>query len=502
MTMKTAKLFYTSHPVVILLFGLIIAQVIGALQVYLSNLDLYNTLANVSSAGYLAIPNKNVMGRLQEIGPAFWGGLFFTFTVGAGICLGAMASAWIWVRMFQGKKTNLAFFLILWAGVMILVNSNGFVLMPTLYFLIIAPVVFSLTAVRESMIETPSNRLKRLIHFIPVPLLALLWFTQFDNQMFLDLRDNLLLSNNYGRKFSHFYYTYTLYPAEAFKALNQKTIKTARVKNVEDSSTDQRIGKLLTAYDYLPLSDTTDVDLIIHQKMDHLIFQSDNHPVFQIPTNQFLADPREVLQKFSAACDRYAVFRQITFLSLLIGFPVSIYMILHAVFYYLGYFIIGRSTSALTASIICLLIGIMVLVSFQLNRSRNIQIPNIADALSSADWQTRVAALKLIEQKKLEIASFGTYPDLIKNETPQERYWLVRALAVSRRPDTFGDLLEFLNDDNLNVRTMAFYSLGLRKDPRAIGPILSKVKKSDNWYDQMYAYKALRSLGWKQTRSP
>ena len=271
---------------------------------------------------------------------------------------------------------------------------------------------------------------------------------------------------------------------------------------VEDSSTDQRIGKLLTAYDYLPLSDATDVDLIIHQKMDHLIFRSDNHPVFQIPTNQFLADPREVLQKFSAACDRYAVFRQITFLSLLIGFPVSIYMILHAVFYYLGYFIIGRSTSALTASIICLLIGIMVLVSFQLNRSRNIQVPNIANALSSADWQTRVAALKLIEQKKLEIASFGTYPDLIKNETPQERYWLVRALAVSRRPDTFGDLLGFLNDDNLNVRTMAFYSLGLRKDSRAIGPILSKVEKSDNWYEQMYAYKALRSLGWKQTRFP
>jgi len=367
--------------------------------------------------------------------------------------------------------------------------------------LIIAPVVFSLTAARESTTETRSNRLKRLIHFIPVPLLALLWFTQFDNQMFLDLRDNLLLSNNCGRKFSHFYYTYTLYPAEAFKALNQKTIKTAKVKNIQDSLKDQRIDRLLTAYDYLPLSDAANVDLIIHQKKDHLIFQSNNHPVFQIPTNQFLANPREVLQKFSAACDRYAVFRQITFLSLLIGFPVSVYMILHAVFYYLGYFIIGRSTSALTASVICLLIGIMVLVSFQLNRSRNIQISNIADALSSPHWQTRVAALKLIEQKKLEIASYGTYPDLIKNETPQERYWLVRALAVSRRPDTFRDLLEYLNDDNLNVRTMAFYSLGLRKDPRAIGPILSKVEKSDNWYDQMYAYKALRSLGWKQTGS-
>jgi HEAT repeat protein len=91
---------------------------------------------------------------------------------------------------------------------------------------------------------------------------------------------------------------------------------------------------------------------------------------------------------------------------------------------------------------------------------------------------------------------------MLKNPTSQERYWLVRTLAFSRRPETFKDLLKFLNDDDLNVRTMAFKALGLRKNPRAIRPILSKIEKSDHWYDQMHAYKSLRSLGWKQTRSP
>jgi HEAT repeat protein len=155
----------------------------------------------------------------------------------------------------------------------------------------------------------------------------------------------------------------------------------------------------------------------------------------------------------------------------------------------------------MTASIMCLLMGIIVLIYFQSNRSSSIQIQNISDALKSEHWQTRVAALKLIEQKKLEIASYRIYPDLLRNRIPQERYWLARTLAFSRRPETFTDLLEFLNDDNLNVRTMALYSLGVRKNPRAIRPIISKIEESQIWYDQMYAYKTLRSLGWKQTKS-
>jgi hypothetical protein len=223
--------------------------------------------------------------------------------------------------------------------------------------------------------------------------------------------------------------------------------------------------------------------------------------VFQIPLDRFLDDSRDVLRKFSEECDRDAIFRQFTFLSLLIGFPVSIYMLVHAAFYYLGYFIFGRNNSALTASIICLLIGISVLIFFQSNRSRSIQVSNISIALASAQLQTRLAALKLIEQKKLEIANYQTYWITRKNRPPQERYWLVRTLAFSRRPETYKVLLEFLNDDNLNVRTMTLYSFGVRRNPRAIRPILSRIENSDSWYEQMYAYKALRALGWKQTRS-
>ena len=153
------------------------------------------------------------------------------------------------------------------------------------------------------------------------------------------------------------------------------------------------------------------------------------------------------------------------------------------------------------ASIICLLIGISVLLYFQSNRTGSIRVQNISEALQSGRWQIRVAALKLIQHNKLDIARYAEYSHLIKSGTPQERYWLAKALAHSRRPDTFDILLKFLHDKNINVRTMALYSLGIRKDPRAIRPILKIIENSRDWYCQMYAYKALRSLGWKQTKS-
>ena len=500
--MSKPKLSSPFHPVGILFVGLLIAQILATIQVYLSNLDLYATVSAANAAGYLAIPNQRVMGGLQNLAPAFFGGLFFTFTIGAGITLGTMAAAWVWARVFLRNKFVLFFILSVWLGLLLLVNIHGFCLIPTLYFLLIPPVLFKLTAKRESYWDSQSGRMRKLVHLIPIPLLALLWFTQFDSAMFLDLRDNLLLSNLLGRKFSDFYYTYTLYPAETFKSLDQKMIKTWGFEDTQARPINLKLQTRLTANGYLLLPNTDNVDLKIIQKEDNLVFRPGEQMIFQIPLNQFLSDSQKMLQQFSQRTDRNATFRQFTFLSLLIGFPVLIYMVLHAVLYYLFFLFLDRKATALAASIMCLLSGIIVLVYFQLNRSANISIKDISQALESENWQTRVAALKTIQQEKLEMADFRAYPQLLKSRIPQERYWLARTLALSRQPGTFDDLLTFLNDKNTNVRCMAFYSLGLRRNPSAIKPILARIKISDNWYSQTYAYNALRSLGWKQTKSP
>ena len=91
---------------------------------------------------------------------------------------------------------------------------------------------------------------------------------------------------------------------------------------------------------------------------------------------------------------------------------------------------------------------------------------------------------------------------MLKSPHPQERYWLVAALAVSRSQESSIELLKLLEDKNTNVRSMAFQSLGLQNHRQAIKPILEKIKISHDWYAQLYAYKALRSLGWQQKKLP
>jgi HEAT repeat protein len=100
----------------------------------------------------------------------------------------------------------------------------------------------------------------------------------------------------------------------------------------------------------------------------------------------------------------------------------------------------------------------------------------------------------------LEISSFQAYPKLLASTCIPERYWFIRTLARSRSTATYRDLLNFLHDPHPNVLTMAFYALGQRKNKQAIGEIIEKIETSDNWYSQWYGYRALRSLGWKQTK--
>jgi hypothetical protein len=500
--MNKPKTSNNYHPAGILFIGALLAQMLASIHVYLSNLNLHSTVSAVSGAGYLAIPNDQVMNNLKSIGSAFWGGLFFTFSTGAGLSLGSMAAAWAWTRFFQRSKIVLSLILFGWGGLLFYLNLQGFILIPTLYGLLIPPLIFTLTCRREARTNFLSSRLQHWFHLMPIPLLALLWLSQYDNEMFLDLRDNLLLTNYYGKKFSDFYYTYTLYPAETFKSLDQKIIKTTELENIADDSNYPNIVSKLIANDYFPLSNLAQVDLKINQQKGFLVFKADDHPVFQIRTHRFLSNPREALQSYSSATDRHTVFRQLTFLSLLIGFPILIYVFLHAVLYFPIVMLINHKAAALTASIMCLLIGMIVLIHFHSNRGSNIDINEIAEALRSSHIPTRIAALKTVQQKKLEISAYPTYSLLYQSQIPQERYWFVRALAVSRRPDSIRDLLTFINDKNTNVRCMAFRSLGLRNNTDAVGPILESIRVSQDWYSQIYAYKALRALGWNQTKLP
>jgi hypothetical protein len=489
------------YPAKALLLGLLVAQIIATIQVYLSNLDLYRSLSAIQASGYLTIPNQRIMPSLQDFGPAFLGGLFFTFSLGAGLSLLSLAAAWVWHRLFSRSRSVLIVLLLFWVGSVVVLNSRGFSFGATCYFLAIPPVVFLATC--RWMPPPPGQRVwvRGMVHTIPVVVLALLWTSQIDSHFFVDFRDIFLLSNPVGTKINDFYYDYTLFPAEVFKSLDQKILKTCSLQNLEKGPLLARVERELLNYDYLAVGTDDAIDLKVAQDGDMLVFKNGERTILQSTPADFFSHPGTALHEFSAKSDKQGLFRLLTFYSLLIGLPITLYVILHTLVRLLCCFFLPVRTSSLIASILCLIAGLSILIPFQYMRGTDIELKDIPQALASDCWQERVAALGIIEEKGLEVSSFQPYQSLLASPHIAVRYWLVRGLAVSRRPQTYKDLLAFLDDPHPNVVSMAFYGLGQRGDWRAVSEILTKIKTSDHWYNQWYAYKALRALGWKQKKS-
>lgn len=484
----------------VLVLGLFSAQVLATIQVYLSNADLYRTLMVIKDAGYLPIPNDRIMHRLQEFSPAFFGGLFFTLSVGAGLSILSLAAAWIWNRVLSRNKVLLIVFLLLWIGCIVVVNRRGFCPMVTSYFLVIPPVVWW-AALRWMPAQAKQGAwVRRMVHFVPIALLAVLWTSQMDSHLFSDIRDHLLLSNATGKKVNDFYYKYTLYPAEVFKSLDQKILKTCRIENIGKQSIMPYLERGLLNHDYLIVAGDATVDLKITQEDSVLVFENEERAFLRAPVKAFVSRPGALLKEFSQKSDRYAFFRQFTFFSLLIGFPITLYIFLYALFCLVLRVFLDSMTSSVIASLLCFLLGIALLGHLHHSRERKIEVRDLADTLESECWQERVAALKFIGEHDLDVGDFQGYQSMLKSPHIAERYWLARDLGVSRQPETYQDLLGLLDDPHPNVISMAFYALGQRGDMRAIREIRERIETSDDWYNQWYAYKALRALGWKQSR--
>ena len=489
------------YPAKVVVLGLLTAQVISTTQVYLSNVDLYSKLISIRDAGYLAVPNQHVMDGLRDLGPAFFGGIFFTLTVGASLSLISFVVAWVWLRLLSRKRLLLAPFLLLWTGCLVGINLRGLCPMVNAYVLIIPPVVFPAT-LRWAPEETKEKAwFNGVVHVLPILLLALAWASQLGNYMFVDIRDYLLLSNPLGRKVDNFYYEYTFYPAEVFKPLNNKILKTCSLEGVQQQSVAQSLERVLRNYDYLNTGPHEKVDLRITQEGKDLLFQNKGTTVLRTTPQDFFSRPGEVLREYSSKTDPYVLFRRFTFLSLLVGFPVSLYVIVQALICAVASWFVTLRSSSIIASVLCFLVGMLLLIPVHLSKAKELDVRDLSKAIESKRWQDRVAALKIIQDKQIDVTTFGTYQKMRTSPHIAERYLLARALRVSRTPKAYDDLIAFLDDPSPNVVSMAFYALGKKGDRRAIREIMTRLEASDSWYNQWYAYKALRSLGWKQTRS-
>jgi len=341
------------------------------------------------------------MDHLQEFGPAFYGGLFFTLSVGAALSLLSFAAAWTWDRLSSRSTIPLMFLLFLWAGSLATANWKGFSPLVSSYFLVIPVVVFWVTLRLMPPQTKQSPWFYRIAPLIPIALLACLWGTQMDGHLFVDLRDKLLLSNPLGARITDFYYRYTLYPAEVFKSLDQKTMKTCNLEQIEKRSLKRVLERKLLNYDYLNAGEDGEVDLTIREEGKTLILENRGKVILRTTTNDFLSAPANILKQFSSETDRYPFFRQFTFLSLLIGFPITLYLFLYTILLSLLCRFFDLKASSVAASILCVSAGIFLLEPLHLGKTENIDKKDLSQTLTSGSRQERSTVddlLKRIEE--------------------------------------------------------------------------------------------------------
>ena len=490
----------------ILLLGLSIAQVLSTLQVYLSNADYHKFLTSIQQGGYLTVPNEHVFSTLTDLGPAFCGGLFFTLTTGATLTIISSGLAWAWDRLFSRNRIILQLLLLFLLFFLISANIHGFSPLITGHLLFIPILVFRFTL--RWLPEEPKNQsyvnlIYPVIPFLVFTLILFLWKPALVNtDRFLSIRDYLLLSNAIGRKVNAFYYENSLYATRILRSYGQQLIRTCSLDGVSDPLHRARITHVLLSRDYLPLENAVRPDLRVAQSGQDLAFYDQEEWVLQSSVRDFFSNPAEPLKQYEMRTARHTFLLGFTMLSVFFIGLLFLSFCVYTPFYLISGLFLKSTPRSIKAGILWPVAFLLVFLVFRGSNTEDLSDPkNLSTAMTSDRLHSRITALKYVLRHRIDIAGYPAYQGMLKSHHIPERYWLAKAMGVSRTSDTRESLHRLLDDPHFNVVCMAMDSLGRRGNRTDIPLILSKIEASHNWYEQWYAYRAIRRLGWKQGKS-
>ena len=494
---------YHFYPAVVLIAGVLAAQILFSGLVYFSNISLYQNLWAIKHSGYMIVPNELVMPSLQSIKPAICGGFFFALTTGAGLTLMTFLLVIAWRRYSNQYWLLLGLYLAGTVFFMIKFNYN-FPVTLVIILTVAAALFFSLKFFPRS--DERGYLFLSIFagHLVVLILIGLIWMPVIHKDMFVSIRDNLLLSNPIGQKINNFYYKYTLYPAETFKSLDQKLLKSCRI-SIDDKNLFDQVKMRLIAEDYLPVDEQFIPDLTVDYDNNKLIFLRQAKIIHQCSSNDFLKGSEKILELISDKLDRNKFLRKITFLSLISASPMICYIFLHAFFMAVLFFIKSKIFRITGAAIACLITFTLPAISFYHQPPFDMNNKDITKNLKSDHWQQRVGALKAISELNLSVQhlEMNQFERFIQSPLIAERYWVAKALGSNRSKNSYQLILKLLDDPQPNVVCMAMYSLGKQnhlKTSIVIDEIISRIKISEHWYVQWYAYKTLKRLRWTQEK--
>jgi len=480
----------------ITLWGLCISQIIATIYMVYCNQQMATRISCLKESGYLIVPNIHVLPELSSLQTAFIGGLFFTGTIGLGMIGLALLLSWHWTQKQSKNKYAVRFLLILWVIVILAVSYNGWNLLSWYTLLLMPALIFFCLKNQKKTLHHP-------IFFwcLPIVFLIIVFFVENRSVSFVSIRDHLLLSNSIGQKLNDWYYQYTLYPGEVIKPLSLKQQKICYIDS--DPFTQKKkldaIKQKCIFYDYLVVPDRDMADIVIEINSSDISLFSGNRRVIQTDIDQFLRTPKKIFADFSKQTDNNEFFRMCILLSLILAAPILSYIITMKVsFLVLRFLYIPDNfcqwlTPCIVFTLICMII-FQLPHKTEVKSSKNWQ-QKFQSAYDQHDWRTATTLLKekdLIHTETIDKLALNW---LNETEHPVLKYWLIRFLVdVSEARVLF---VRCLNDPQLNVVCQALYALGHQGDRALISTIRERIQTSTHWYIQMYAYRALKRLGWR-----
>ena len=489
---------------IVLGIGLLITQLIATVHVHLSNLELLHTSDQIIRAGYLMIPNAQVQEHLGSLTTAMTGGLFFTLSIGTGLSLVTLISVWLWDRVFQRSRKATLVGGCIWIMGLFLINDNGWNPMASTY-LFAVPLLTGICAV--ALLPEQTTLLSSSIVLWPVSvviILTLMWGLVLNKNLFTNVRDYLLLANRIGEPITNAYYTYTLFPAEAFKSLNQKQIRTCRLGNTIKNALRYQMERTLRSRDYLPVPGDDSVDLTIERdaQTNQLQLKNSHRTVLHLSQKKFFIDPGKALTTYSQNQDRYGNFRTLTLFCLLLGLPLVLFTFTYCFLSLLPHMFIATPLCDIVAAIFCIGIGTALWIPVYQGHIAAKPQSLTDNAPYESSTVDRITALKQANKNRKDIFEKTQEFEIEESSNIAERYWLARSMVHSAQPKATAVLLKLADDPVPIIACQALWAMGQRGDRKMIPQVIEKITESSHWYVQMYGYRTLRKLGWVQPRSP
>jgi hypothetical protein len=487
----------------VLFIGLLSAQLVATVHVYLSDLSLQRATETLRQTGYLAVPNAVVAARLDSLTTAMAGGLFFTLSIGAGLSLATLIGVWLWDRAFRRRRLAAMLFGLIWIVFLYIINGNGWNPAATGY-MVVVPLVTAAAAIRLLPSRTSLFSPAGIIWpAAAVVILALLWSLVLNRNLFTNIRDYLLSPNRIGRSITDAYYRYTLFPAEAFKSLQQKQIRTCVLDSSLAGADRNRIERMMRDHDYLPLAPGRPADLSVGWSAAQKRFLLKHHRqiIMRASRQELLSRPGKVLKAYSDRCDRNRIFRLLTLVGLLLGFPLVLFGFLFSGLRLLVNLFLPVAVADVITALLCIAVGAILLAPVYRGQRASVPSADPAGALSAPSVFMRIAALRQACDNHRDLATEAHRQGLADSPHIAVRYWLARSLAYAKTPPARAMLQTLADDPVPIVACQALWAMGERGDPAAVPQIIARIDASPHWYIQMYAYRALRMLGWIQPRS-